>query len=103
MPLSAGDKRNFHTLRRAMLAGDAALLECQLVATGSSVAVVCAANRLEGGGAEFVPLAMLFADNPYHAVNPPNPDGGFCSQEQVAVVSNEDRTTRRRRRATKGR
>ncbi|GEM_PF-1854169 len=56
MPLSAGDKHNFDSLRRAMLAGDAALLECQQVATGSPVAVICAANRLPGGGADFVPL-----------------------------------------------
>ena len=55
MPLSVGDKQNFDTLRRAMLAGDAALLECQSVATGSPVAVVCAANRLADDGAEFVP------------------------------------------------
>ena len=85
MPLSLGDKQNFDTLRRAMLAGDAALLECQLVTTGSPVAVICAANRLAGDGAEFVPLAMLFSDNPYRAVNPPNPDGGFFTQEEVHV------------------
>jgi hypothetical protein len=84
MPLSVGDKQNFDTLRRAVLAGDAALLECQSVATGSPVAVICAANRL-GGGAEFVPLAMLFNDNPYRAINPPNPDDGFYSQEEVHV------------------
>lgn len=85
MPLSVGDKQNFDTLRRAMLAGDAALLECQSVATGSPVAVICAANRLTGDGAEFVPLAMLFSENPYRAVNPLNPDGGFYSQEEVHV------------------
>jgi hypothetical protein len=85
MSLSAGDQQNFDTLRRAMLAGDAALLECQLVATASPVAVVCAANRLADDGAEFVPLAMLFNDNPYRAVNPPNPDGGFYSQEEAHV------------------
>ena len=85
MPLSVGDKQNFETLRRAMRAGDAALLECQSVATGLPVAVICAANRLAGGGAEFVPLATLFTDNPYRAVNPPNPDGGFHSQEEVHV------------------
>jgi len=85
MPLRKGHKQNFDTLRRAMLAGDAALLECQLAATGEPVAVICAANRLAGGGAEFVPLAMLFNDNPYRAVSPPNPDGGFCTQEEVHV------------------
>ena len=33
-----------------------------------------------GFGAEFVPLAMLFNDNPYQLLNPPNPDGGFYQQ-----------------------
>ena len=83
MPLSTGDKQNFDTLRRAVLAGDAALLECQLVATASPVAVICAANRLPDGGAEFLPLAVLFTDNPYQAVNPPHPDGGFYCQEDI--------------------
>ena len=85
MALSVGDKQNFDTLRRAMLAGDAALLECQSIPTGSPVAVVCAANRLAGGGAEFIPLAMLFTENPYRAVNPPNRDGGFYTQEELHV------------------
>lgn len=85
MSLSVAYKQNFDTLRRAVLAGDTALMECQLVATGEIVAVVCAANRLAGGGAEFVPLAMLFADDPYHAINPPKPEGGFYSQEESHV------------------
>jgi hypothetical protein len=49
------------------------------------VAVVCAANPLTDGGAQFVPLAVLFTDNPYRAVNPPNPEGGFYTQEEVHV------------------
>ena len=92
MSLSAGYKQNFDTLHRAMLAGDAALMECQLTATGEVVAVVCAANRLAGGGAEFVPLAMLFADDPYHAINPPKPEGGFYSQEEIHVGAPENET-----------
>ena len=80
MSLSVAYKQNFDTLRRAILAGDAALMECQLAATGEAVAVVCAANRLANGGAEFVPLATLFAGNPYTTVNPPDPDGGFYAQ-----------------------
>ncbi|MCY2990624.1 MAG: hypothetical protein NTY19_22505 [Planctomycetota bacterium] len=42
-------------------------------------------NRLAEGGAQFIPFAMLFSGNPYEAVNPPNPDGGFYSQEEVHV------------------
>jgi hypothetical protein len=83
MPLSKGYKQNFNTLRRAFLAGDAALMECQLAATGELVAVICAANRLTDGSTEFAPFAMLFPGNPYEAINPPKPEGGFYTQEEV--------------------
>jgi hypothetical protein len=83
MPLAKGHKRNFDTLRRAILAGDAALMECQLVATGEPVAVICAANRLEDGEIAFAPFAMLFSGNPYQAVSPPNPDGGFFPRGEI--------------------
>ena len=85
MALAVGHRQNFDMLRRAMLAGDAALMDCQLAATGEPVAVICAANRLADCGAEFVPFAMLFPGNPYEAVNPPDPDGGFYSQEEIHV------------------
>lgn len=81
MPLAEGHKQNFETLRQAILAGDAALLECQLVATGEPVAVICAANHQPNGGAEFVPFATLFSDDPYALVNPPNPTGGFFGHD----------------------
>lgn len=83
MPLLPGHKANFDTLQQAFAAGDVALMECQLAATGEEVAVICAANRQEDGGIEFAPFAMLFNDNPYRLVNPPNPDGGFHTQEEV--------------------
>ncbi len=86
MGLLPGHKANFETLRRAVSAGDAALMECQLAATGEVVAVVCAANRHPDGTVDFVPLAMLFQDNPYNIVNPPKPDGGFCCQEEACDV-----------------
>jgi hypothetical protein len=63
--------------------GDAALMECQLAASGETAAVICAVNRLGDGSVEFVPVASMFSENPYQAVNPPNPDGGFYPQEQV--------------------
>ena len=85
MPLSAGQKRNFNTLRRAFRAGDAALMECQVAATGETAAVICAANRLPDASVEFIPFAMLFPGNPYQAVNPPDPNGGFYSQEEDHV------------------
>ncbi len=71
MVLAVGHRQNFDMLRRAMLAGDAALMECQLAATGEPVAVICAANRLAEGGAQLIPFAMLFPGNPYEAVNSP--------------------------------
>ena len=83
MPLSAGHKQNFDTLRQAFSAGDVALMECQLAATGEPVAVICAANRLPDGDVEFAPFAMMFQDNPYEMVHPPNPNGGFYSQEEM--------------------
>jgi len=83
MALAAGYKANVDTLRQAFMAGDAALMECELAATGEEVAVVCAANRQDDGSVEFAPFAMLFSDNPYEILNPPNPDGGFFSQDEV--------------------
>ena len=83
MPLSAAYKQSFDTLREAFSAGNVALMECQLTATGEPVAVICAANRQADGGVEFAPFAMMFQDNPYEMLHPPNPDGGFYSQEET--------------------
>ena len=80
MALMPGHKTNFQTLQDAFAAGDVALMECQLTATGEEVAVICAANRQEDGGVEFAPFAMLFNGNPYEMLNPPKPDGGFYRQ-----------------------
>lgn len=86
MGLLPSHKANFETLRRAVLSKDATLMECQLVATGELVAVVCAVNHHQNGDIDFVPLAMLFQDSPYQTLNPPNPDGGFYSQMEVFHV-----------------
>lgn len=83
MPLLPGHRANFETLREAFANGDAALMECQLAATGEEVAVVCAANRHENGDMEFAPFAMMFNANPYEMLNPPKPDGGFHTQGEV--------------------
>ena len=80
MALRPGDRMNFDTIRQAFLNGDAALMECQLAATGEQVAVVCAANRQGDGSVEFAPFALLFDGNPYEMLNPPNPEGGFFTQ-----------------------
>ena len=83
MALLPGYKTNFETLQRAFLAGDVALMECELAATGEPVAVVCAANRQGDGGVEFAPFCMMFPGNPYEMLNPPRPDGGFHTQQEV--------------------
>ena len=87
MPLAHGHKRNFETLQTAFFAQDAALMECELAATGEPVAVICAANRKPDGTIEFVPFTMLFNDNPYRTVNPPRADDpGFYSQNEQSDV-----------------
>jgi hypothetical protein len=80
MPLQIGHRQTFETLRRAFLNDDVALVECQLAKTGEQVAVVCAVNR-QGGGFDLAPFALLFNDNPYDLLNPPNPEGGFCTHQ----------------------
>ena len=87
MALLPGHKQNFETLRLAIMAGDAALMECQHVDSGETVAVICAVNRHADNPDEefeFVPVAMMFSDNPYQLVSPPKPGGGFCTQEVTA-------------------
>lgn len=84
MPLSVGDKANFETLREAMLNGDVALLECQLVGTDQPAAVICAVNRESDQSVAFVPIAQLFVGDPYTLLNPPHPNQpGFASPDQV--------------------
>jgi hypothetical protein len=84
MALTQGYKKNFETLRKAVLQGDVALMECQLAATGEAVAVICAANRSPDGDIEFVPFATMFSGNPYEMLNPPSPDGGFVTPNASA-------------------
>ena len=69
--------QNFTTLKRAFAQGNVALMECQEVSTGETVAVICAAVKTPDGGAEFTPFARFFNGNPYEMLRPPNPDGGF--------------------------
>ena len=83
MAISLGYRANFEVLQTAFLAGAVALMECQLAVTGEPVVVICAANRHGDGSTEFVPFAMMFGDNPYRIVNPPKPEGGFYSQDEM--------------------
>ena len=71
MPLLPGHRANFDTLLLAAKSGDLALLDCRQRATGTQLPVLCAANRYGDGSVTFVPLAMLFNDNPYEVIDPP--------------------------------
>ena len=71
MSLLPGHRTNFDTLRQAALNNDLALMDCRHRDTGEPIAVLCAANRLPRGEIGFVPLAMLFNDNPYDFLVPP--------------------------------
>jgi hypothetical protein len=71
MSLLPGHRTNFDTLQRAALNNDLALMDCRHRDTGEPIAVLSAANRLPRGEIGFVPLAMLFNDNPFDFLVPP--------------------------------
>lgn len=88
MPLSDHDRENFETLSEAFRNGDVALMECQIAATGQSVAVICAVNSHDDGRRTLIPFAQMFQDNPYLLINPPHPDrDGFATQEEIWLGS----------------
>ena len=68
--ISKGHKANFDTLRRAMLNGDTALMECTDAKTGTPIIVVCAVTLHEGEYV-FAPFAKMFDGDPYLEVLPP--------------------------------
>ena len=71
MSLLPGHRSNFDTLQQAALNNDLALMDCRHRDTGEPIAVLCAANRLPRREIDFVPLAMLFNNNPYDFLVPP--------------------------------
>jgi hypothetical protein len=71
MALKPGDVSNFETIKRAFKNRDVALMECTDAVTGEYVAVICAVQEEEGDNVAMVPLARMFAGNPYAEVLPP--------------------------------
>jgi len=63
-------RENFNTILRAAGHDDLCLVECQAVDTGQPVYALCAVNK-DGKMIELVPLARLFAGNPYDELVPP--------------------------------
>ena len=82
--LSEVDRANFDTLQRASRCGDVLLMECQHVATGQPVPVLCAVNPATDNTLQLVPFALLLTGNPYEQVSPPRGEGpGFNNQAEV--------------------
>lgn len=71
--IGEGHRANFETLKRAILQGDACILECRDKKTGEDVPVICAVQYSgdDREPYEFVPLAKLFNENPYEEMEPP--------------------------------
>lgn len=64
---------NLEQLRKAMIAGNVALLEVTVKATGERVAAICALNQ-QGTDREFVPFAVMLNGDPYELLLPPDMD-----------------------------
>jgi hypothetical protein len=60
---TADERQNFEMLCRAVQNRDVALLDCRHLASGETVSVICATNRLENGLIEFIPLARMLDAN----------------------------------------
>jgi len=72
--ISAHDKTNFATLKRAFKDGRVALVRCQRVSDRKYVTVLCMVNGPdESGMLDFVPFAEMPDGNPYAAYIPPSP------------------------------
>ena len=84
MTLCDDDQRNLDMLAAAFGNRDIALIECQVIATGEVVPVICAVNRHPGGRMDLVPFAELFRGDQYERISPRHSDGdGFVSQAEL--------------------
>lgn len=68
--LTAGQRANFETLRRACKAGDLALVSARKL-DGTPTAIVCAMQPNEDGTISPIPLAYQFSGNPYDELQDP--------------------------------
>lgn len=78
--LSPADTSNFATLTHAFDAGNVALLQVRRIADQKPLAAICAVH---GDGKDFVlsPFAVMIEGNPFELFDPPNPEGGFYSED----------------------
>lgn len=70
--ISAHQKVNFETLKRAFQQGEATLLECYDTQENMPVVVICAPVRAQDETIWLVPIARFFNDNPYEHIVPPS-------------------------------
>ena len=78
------DQCNLDMLAAAFENRDIALIECQVIATGEVVLVICAVNRQPGGKQQLVPFTELFRGDQYERFCPRRSDGdGFVSQAEL--------------------
>ncbi len=84
MTLCDDDQRNLDMLAAAFGNRDIALIECQVIATGEVVPVICAVNRQPGGKQQLVPFAELFRGDHFERLSPRRSNGnGFVSQAEL--------------------
>lgn len=84
MTLCDVDQQNLNVLAAAFENRDIALIECQVIATGEVVPVICAVNRQPGGKQQLVPFAELFRGDQYDRFCPRRSDGhGFVSNAEL--------------------
>ena len=84
MTLCDDDRRNLDMLAAAFENRDIALIECQVIATGEVVPVICAVNRQPGGRVDLVPFAELVRGDQYDRFCPRRSDGhGFVSPAEL--------------------
>lgn len=82
MALTDAHKTDFNTLVKAIKAGDVALIEHELAATGERMPVVCTAVEVSCGNVQFFPFAMIFSGNPYKLIRPMRGGGDFHPQQE---------------------
>jgi hypothetical protein len=77
--------KNFEAMKRAFAAGNVALMEVKVKATGEVVAAIAAVGR-DGEDYAFTPFALMMNGNPFELLLPPDPDhpGKFFDEEVAA-------------------
>ena len=84
MAIETGYAENFKTLIKAFKSNDVCLMEVRERATGKKRIALCAVS-FNGEEYGFTPFALMFDENPYDLLDPPNSDGGFYNVQDEAM------------------